>query len=218
MCSFMDSWPACFWIFWFKSTAHFNLIPRPHPAFRHFQYRKAGIFSHVSDVRIERDRKGDRKGLIVCGCTGPRTARRKRAKVVGNLLHISSYRVLNNIDTEHWSIVGWTTRETLPFCFGRILFTSCLCRKDTRLSVRYIIAFRESLGTRLLQPYIDHLSKFRILLAFVATPVMWSPQLGMYSNSKVLKSVYPFHCDIVQSVNMHRWPPLIRYTNGFTFA
>ena len=55
------------------------LVPRPRPAFCHFQYGKVGrgpgIFSHMSDVRIEKD---DRKGLIVRGCTGPRAA--KRAK------------------------------------------------------------------------------------------------------------------------------------------
>ena len=34
------------------------------------------------------DRKDDRKGLIVCGCTGPRTA--KRANIAGNLPHVSS--------------------------------------------------------------------------------------------------------------------------------
>jgi len=37
----------------------------------------------------------------------------------------------------------------LPFCFGPILGASCLRKKDTRLSVRYIFAFQESLGTRL---------------------------------------------------------------------
>ena len=66
----------------------------------------------------------------------------------------------------------------------------------------------------LLQTYIDHLSNFRILhVGLLATSVMLSctpPQLGMYSNSKVHKSVYPFHCNIVQSVSMHRWPPLIQ--------
>ena len=36
-----------------------NLVPRLHPAYHHLQYRKAGeslvyIFSHVSDVSIER--------------------------------------------------------------------------------------------------------------------------------------------------------------------
>ena len=45
-------------------------------------------------------------------------------------------------------IVGWT-RKMLPFCSGSILITSCLCRKDTRLSTQYILAFQESLGTRL---------------------------------------------------------------------
>ena len=40
--------------------------------------------------------------------------------------------------------------KTLPFCFCPILITSCLRRKDTRLSARYIFGFRGSLGTRLL--------------------------------------------------------------------
>ena len=40
--------------------------------------------------------------------------------------------------------------QTLPFCFCPILITSCLRMKDTRLSTRYIFAFRESLGTRLM--------------------------------------------------------------------
>ena len=39
--------------------------------------------------------------------------------------------------------------KTLPFCIGHILITSCLRRKDTRLSPQYIFTFRESLGTRL---------------------------------------------------------------------
>ena len=37
----------------------------------------------------------------------------------------------------------------LPFCFGLILITSCLHRKDTRLSPRYIFTFQGSLGTSL---------------------------------------------------------------------
>ena len=40
----------------------------------------------------------------------------KRAKAAGNLLHVSSYRALNNIHTERWSTVGWKTRKVLPFC------------------------------------------------------------------------------------------------------
>ena len=54
--------------------------------------------------------------------------------VVGNLLHVSSYRESNIIHIEHWSIVGWTTHKMLPFCSGPTLITSCLHRKDTRLS------------------------------------------------------------------------------------
>ena len=44
------------------------------------------------------DRKDSRKGLIVCGCTRPRRA--KRAKVWGNLPHVSSYQVLNVVHTK----------------------------------------------------------------------------------------------------------------------
>ena len=40
----------------------------------------------------------------------------QRVKVAGNLLHVSSYRALNIIRTECWSIVGWKTVKTLPFC------------------------------------------------------------------------------------------------------
>ena len=85
--------------------------------------------------------------LIVRGCM--RLSTEKGKKVAGDLLHVSSYRVSNIIHTERWSIVGWTTRKTLPFCFCPILVMSCLRTKDTRLSRSYIFAFRESLGTRL---------------------------------------------------------------------
>ena len=37
----------------------------------------------------------------------------------------------------------------LPFCFSPISITSCLRRKDTRLSTRVQFAFWKSLGTRL---------------------------------------------------------------------
>ena len=39
--------------------------------------------------------------------------------------------------------------QNVAFLFSPILMTSCLHRKDTRLSVRYKFAFQESLGTRL---------------------------------------------------------------------
>ena len=39
-------------------------------------------------------------------------------------------------------IVSWTTHKTLPFCFSTVSITSCLHRKDTRLSLRYIFVFR----------------------------------------------------------------------------
>ena len=102
---------------------------------------KSLVFSHV------RSSKG-REEL----CEGIRILRTgKKAKISGNLLHVSNYWALNNIHTKRWNIVGWTMRKMLPFCFGPIWITSCLCRKDTRLSLRYIFEFQESLGTRLPQ-------------------------------------------------------------------
>ena len=103
------------------------------------------VFFHMWEA--VKDRHELDATLIVRGRMRLRTE--KGTKVAGNLLHISSYRALNIIHTEHWSIVGWTTCKTLPFCFGPISITSCLCTKDTRVSPRYIFMFRESLGMRL---------------------------------------------------------------------
>ena len=45
--------------------------------------------------------------------------------------------------------------QNVAFLFGPILLTSCLCTKDTRLSARYIFAFQESLGTRLIKMRLE---------------------------------------------------------------
>ena len=121
----------------------------------HEHWSCAGVETLVffSHVRSRKERREVDATLIVHGRMRLRTE--KWTKVTGNLLHVSTYRVSNIIHTEHWSIVGWTTRKTLPFCFGPILITSCLHRKDTRLSPQYIFAFRESLGTRLVKTVND---------------------------------------------------------------
>ena len=54
----------------------------------------------------------------------------KGTKVADNLLHISSYRALNN--THRALKRSWLNNaQTLPFCFCPILITSCLRTKDT---------------------------------------------------------------------------------------
>ena len=98
---------------------------------------------------VVKDRREVDATLIVCGCMRLRTE--KGTKVANNLLHVSSYWASNIIHTERWSIVGWITRKTLPFCFSPILITSCLRRKDTRLSMRSGRAWEWGYGTRLLQ-------------------------------------------------------------------
>ena len=130
------------------ASFHIALFPGSHtPERKHWSC--AGVESLVFFLTWEaaKDRREVDATLIVRGRMRLRTE--KGTKVADNLLHISSYRALNNIHTERWSIVGWTTCKTLPFCFGPILITSCLRRKDTRLSTRYIFAFQESLGMRL---------------------------------------------------------------------
>ena len=77
--SFSFVWTACIPTPNYSKLASF---PGPAQLSITISGRGPGIFSHVSDVRIER------MGLIVCGCTGPRTA--KRANIAGNLPHVSS--------------------------------------------------------------------------------------------------------------------------------
>ena len=126
----------------FTAKYSVSLVPRlPHlgtQTLKLCRRGEPGIFSNVRSGKAELN--------CVWVYSWHRTG--KRAKVAGNLLHISSYWTSNNIHTECWSIVGWTMHKTLPFCFDPILITSCLCRKDTRLSLWYIFAFQESLGTR----------------------------------------------------------------------
>ena len=80
------------------------------------------LFSH----EWHEDRKDDRKGLIVCGRTGPRTA--KRTKLRDNLPHISSYWVLTVVHTKRWACSWLKTCETQLVSsanFRHILITSC---------------------------------------------------------------------------------------------
>ena len=76
-------------------------------------------------------------------------------------------------------IVGWVTHKTLPFCFSPILITSCLHRKDTRLSTRVQFAFWESLGTRLIW-YTDKLALFPVLPS--------SLLFGLHNTNRKLKN------------------------------
>ena len=54
----------------------------------------------------------------------------------------------------------WISADSVRdfFCNGPLAIASCLRRKDTRLSQRYIFAFLESLGTRLQNTWV--LKKF----------------------------------------------------------
>ena len=93
-----------------------------------------------------KDRREVDTTLIVRGHMRLRTE--KGTKVAGNLLHVSSYRVSNIIHTERWSIVGWTTRKTLPFWFVIFWLHHAYVEKIPR-SPHDTYSFQESLGTRL---------------------------------------------------------------------
>ena len=91
--------------------------------------------------------KGGRKTLIVRGL---RTG--KRAKVAGNLLHISSYWGANIIHTERWfeHKAGWIMLKKLPFCSknsGPSSITSWSHEK--RYQALHAFHVPGSLGTRL---------------------------------------------------------------------
>ena len=117
----------------------------------------AGVESLVFFLTWEalKDRREVDATLIVRGRMRLRTE--KRTKVAGNLLPVSSYWASNIVHTERWSIVGWTTRKMLPLVFVLFWLRHAYVRnsKDTRLSMRYIFAFRESLGTRLVREHSD---------------------------------------------------------------
>ena len=137
---------------WGERNVH-NVLLASFPGFharKHEHWSCAGVESLVFFLMWEavKDRREVDATLIVRGHMRLRTE--KGTKVADNLLHVSSYRALNIMQTERWSVVGWITRITLLFCFCPILITSCLRRKDTRLSTRCIFAFRESLGMRLM--------------------------------------------------------------------
>ena len=54
----------------------FSLVPRPLPSFL-LLYWKAGTACYIISHVWHQDRKGGRKGFVVHGCTGPRTACKK---------------------------------------------------------------------------------------------------------------------------------------------
>ena len=83
----------------------------------------AGVESLVFFVMWKAPKVERRYRELNCTWAYLRCTTEKRAKVVGNLLHISSYLGSNNIHTERWSIIGWTTRKMLPFCL--VLFWLC---------------------------------------------------------------------------------------------
>ena len=79
----------------------------------------------------------------------------KRAKIAGNLLHVSSYWASNNIPSVEAQLVEKRAKRFLSVWsyFADVMLRT----KDTRFSARYIFAFQESLGTRLTETF----SQFR---------------------------------------------------------
>ena len=82
------------------------------------------FFSHVSTAegRMEVERPQLRGEY-------PRLRTGKRAKVVANLLHVSSYHSWISYTASVECIVRWTTCKMLTFCFSPISITSCYIEK-----------------------------------------------------------------------------------------
>ena len=125
-----------------------SLVPRPRPTFRHFQYGKAGrgpgIFSHVSDVRIER--VVERVWLCV-GALGPEQWKEPRYKVAYHTYLASGRRLPYTLSVE--CVVGW--KYAKHSLLVRQIFATCWLRhahvrKDTRLSPLFHTASDGKLG------------------------------------------------------------------------
>ena len=106
-----------------KDPVWHSLIPRPRPAFCHLQYGKwgePGIFSHVSNVRIERM-------VELCeGALGPEQQTGPRYYVTYHMYLACRGRMLYTPSVE--CVVGWTIHETQPVSFADFLhfpITSC---------------------------------------------------------------------------------------------
>jgi len=105
------------------------------------------------------DRKGGRKGLIVRGRTGPRTA--KRAKVQGSLPHVPGYREAIVLHTERWVRSRLKIRKTQPVSsanFRNLLITSCSREKRYQALPTLPYCKRRKagrgLGTRLTESWV----------------------------------------------------------------
>ena len=107
--------------------------------------REPGIFPHVSTTKC-------RKILIAHGHTR-RLRTEKRAKVAGNLLHVSSYRGVNIIHTERWTHSWLSNAQNVAFLFLKTLVLFWLRHGSREKSYQALHActfhIPGSLGTRL---------------------------------------------------------------------
>ena len=88
-------------------------------------------------MKSAKDRREVDATLIVRGRMRLRTE--KRTKVADNLLHVSTYRALNNIHTVVLKHSWLKNAQNVAFLFGPILLTSCLLtKKDTRLEASLV--------------------------------------------------------------------------------
>ena len=120
-----------------------SLIPRlPHSGTRTLKLYRRGELALVflSCQKLQRQTRG-RTTLIVCGSTRDSEQKKDQTQratylAIGGRISHTLHSGLNNM-------------QSVAFLFSHILIKSCLRKKDTRLSPRYIFAFWESLGTRL---------------------------------------------------------------------
>ena len=126
-------------------------------------------------------------------CVGvPEIPNRKKSEGSGQLTTCISYQGSKSYTQSVELIVGWTMYKALPFCFSPILITSCLRRKDTRLSPWYTFVFWVSLGMRLI-----------LIMHFCVKMQNLTPTV---SNNAFTQCTLIFYCYIIQMschVNKH---------------
>ena len=129
---------------------------RPHPAFRCLRVKRerawySCIFSHVSDVRIERVVE---RVWLCMGALGPEQRKEPRYKVAYHMYLASGRRLSYTLSAEH--VVDW--KYAKRSLLVRQIFTTCWLRhahvrKDTRPSPALPYCKRQKagrgLGTRL---------------------------------------------------------------------
>ena len=98
-----------------KQAYTLSLVPRPHQLFIAISTEKWERAWYLFSREWRQDRKDSRKGLIVRGCTGPRTAKRVNVSGINLPPYLASGGWLSyTLSVE--CVVSWTICKMQPVC------------------------------------------------------------------------------------------------------